>query len=162
MVSTDTVVVVGRTVSSRQGRKFQIPAWHSLRPPQWGCLDTSLPPNEGRSLDSHSLTPIMSKVGGFFFSVVLGWSRAGIVCLATFSVLCLREQAFVRVLFLSVPIGVFMPGKSHGPRSLVGYNPWGRKESDTTERLLCVCVCNNIFSFNNIYNVFSHLKHLNI
>ena len=34
-----------------------------------------------------------------------------------------------------------MPGKSHGPRSLVGYNPWGLKESDTTERLLCVCVC---------------------
>ena len=28
-----------------------------------------------------------------------------------------------------------MPGKSHGPRSLVGYNPWGRKESDMTERL---------------------------
>ena len=22
----------------------------------------------------------------------------------------------------------------------MGYNPWGRKESDTTERLLCVCV----------------------
>ena len=30
---------------------------------------------------------------------------------------------------------VFMPGKSHGLRSLVGYCPWGRKESDTTERL---------------------------
>ena len=28
-----------------------------------------------------------------------------------------------------------MPGKSHGWRSLVGYSPWGRKESDTTERL---------------------------
>jgi len=28
-----------------------------------------------------------------------------------------------------------LPGKSHGPRSLVGYCPWGRKESDTTERL---------------------------
>jgi len=26
-------------------------------------------------------------------------------------------------------------GKSHGQRSLVGYSPWGRKESDTTERL---------------------------
>ena len=37
------------------------------------------------------------------------------------------------------PTPVFMPGKSHGPRSLVGYNPWGHKESDTTERLLCVC-----------------------
>ena len=26
-------------------------------------------------------------------------------------------------------------GKSHGRRSLIGYSPWGRKESDTTERL---------------------------
>ena len=39
------------------------------------------------------------------------------------------------------PTPVFMPGKSHGLRSLVGYNPRGRKESDTTEWLLCVCVC---------------------
>ena len=30
---------------------------------------------------------------------------------------------------------VFLPGESHGRRSLVGYSPWGRKESDTTERL---------------------------
>ena len=28
-----------------------------------------------------------------------------------------------------------MPGKSHGLRSLVGCSPWGREESDTTERL---------------------------
>ena len=27
------------------------------------------------------------------------------------------------------------PGESHGQRSLVGYSPWGHKESDTTERL---------------------------
>ena len=26
---------------------------------------------------------------------------------------------------------VFLPGKSHGLRSLVGYRPWGHKESDT-------------------------------
>ena len=26
-----------------------------------------------------------------------------------------------------------LPGESHGQRSLVGYSPWGRKESDTTE-----------------------------
>ena len=38
------------------------------------------------------------------------------------------------------PTPVFTPGKSHGSRSLVGYNPQGHKESDTTERLLCVCV----------------------
>ena len=30
---------------------------------------------------------------------------------------------------------VFLPGESHGQRSLVGYNPWGRKESDMTEQL---------------------------
>ena len=31
------------------------------------------------------------------------------------------------------PTPVFLPGKSHGGRSLVGYCPWGRKESDMTE-----------------------------
>ena len=33
------------------------------------------------------------------------------------------------------PTPVFLPGESHGRRSLVGYSPWGRKESDTTEWL---------------------------
>ena len=33
------------------------------------------------------------------------------------------------------PIPVFLPGKSHGRRDLVGYSPWGRKEWVTTERL---------------------------
>ena len=33
------------------------------------------------------------------------------------------------------PLPVFLPGESHGRRRLVGYSPWGRKESDTTERL---------------------------
>ena len=31
------------------------------------------------------------------------------------------------------PTPVFLPGESHGRRSLVGYSPRGRKESDTTE-----------------------------
>ena len=33
------------------------------------------------------------------------------------------------------PTPVLLPGKSHGWRSLVGYSPWGHKESDTTEWL---------------------------
>ena len=33
------------------------------------------------------------------------------------------------------PTLVFLPGKSHGQRSLAGYSPWGREEMDTTERL---------------------------
>ena len=31
------------------------------------------------------------------------------------------------------PTPVFLSGKVHGQRSLVGYSPWCRKESDTTE-----------------------------
>ena len=34
-----------------------------------------------------------------------------------------------------LPIPVFLPGEFHGQRSLVSYRLWGRKESDTTERL---------------------------
>ena len=30
------------------------------------------------------------------------------------------------------PTPVFLPGKCHGQRSLVGYSPWGCKESDMT------------------------------
>ena len=33
------------------------------------------------------------------------------------------------------PIPVFLPGESHGQRSLVGYSPRGLKESDTAEWL---------------------------
>ena len=33
------------------------------------------------------------------------------------------------------PTPVLLPGKSHGQRSLVGCSPWGRQESDTSERL---------------------------
>ena len=33
------------------------------------------------------------------------------------------------------PPSVLLPGKSHGRRSLGGCSPWGRYESDTTERL---------------------------
>ena len=32
------------------------------------------------------------------------------------------------------PTPVFWPGESHGQRSLAGYSPWGRKDSDTAER----------------------------
>ena len=31
------------------------------------------------------------------------------------------------------PTPVFLPGKFHGQRSLLGYSPWGLKELDMTE-----------------------------
>ena len=30
---------------------------------------------------------------------------------------------------------VFLPGKSHGQRSLAGHSPWGHKESDRTKAI---------------------------
>jgi len=42
------------------------------------------------------------------------------------------------------PTPVFLPGKSHEQRSLVGYIPWGRRESNTTEQL-------HFLSFFHIY-----------
>ena len=33
------------------------------------------------------------------------------------------------------PTPVFLPGELHGQRRLVGYSPWGCKESDMTKRL---------------------------
>ena len=38
---------------------------------------------------------------------------------------------------------VFVTGKFHGQRSLVGYGPWGRKDLDTSER---TCKGNNLGS----------------
>ena len=49
------------------------------------------------------------------------------------------------------PTLVFLPGKSHGQRSLVGYSPWSWKESDTTEGLsTCIfdhCMVKEFFLF---------------
>ena len=44
------------------------------------------------------------------------------------------------------PTPVFLPGKSHGRRSVVGYSPWCRKESDTTERLHFHLIIHFIYS----------------
>ena len=38
------------------------------------------------------------------------------------------------------PTSVFWPGKSHGQRSLVGYSPWGCKESDIAEQITAATV----------------------
>ena len=49
---------------------------------------------------------------------------------------------------------VFLPGKSHGWRSLVGYSLWGHKESDMTEHAYiqlygkrCQIVIINLFGY---------------
>ena len=40
-----------------------------------------------------------------------------------------------------LPTLVFLSGKSHGQRSLMGYSPQGHKELDTTENLCILATC---------------------
>ena len=44
-----------------------------------------------------------------------------------------NREMFTLILWQPTP--VLLPGESHGQRSLVGYSPWGWKESGTIERL---------------------------
>ena len=60
------------------------------------------------------------------------------------------------------PTPVFLPGKSHGQRSLVGYCPWGCKASDMTEQLSTHTI-SSTFSFSmKLYPLwtFTFLFHL--
>ena len=59
------------------------------------------------------------------------------------------------------PTPVFLSGKSHGRRRLVGYNPWDAKESDTTKRLHFLslsnrwkshCMCSLVLDLKNNFN----------
>ena len=43
------------------------------------------------------------------------------------------------------PTLVFMPGKSHGQKSLAGYSPWSRKQSDTPKRLALSLSLSHLF-----------------
>ena len=50
---------------------------------------------------------------------------------------------------------VFLPGKSHGQSSLLGYSPWGCKELDTTEQLHYLSICEGVLeSFITILHCF--------
>ena len=51
---------------------------------------------------------------------------------------CTNNNNFIRLntmpwRWAQQPTPVFLPGELHGQRGLVGYSPWGRKESDMTE-----------------------------
>ena len=45
-------------------------------------------------------------------------------------IICLSQDGAVASCFATPG---FLPGESHGQRSLAGYCPWDRKESDTAE-----------------------------
>ena len=89
--------------------------------------------NKKFQVDFHVFLPWISVSSAYLLSLTSTFS-------GSLPIYC---QWFFQIWFLSLepwrrqwhPTLVLLPGKSHGWRSLVGYSPWGRKESDTTERL---------------------------
>ena len=67
----------------------------------------------------------------FVYGMISFFCMQIFTCASTISPLC-NLGIFLKV---RQPNPVFLPGESHGRRSLEGYSPRGRKESDTTERL---------------------------
>ena len=59
------------------------------------------------------------------FAIIFSHSEG---CLFTLLIVSFRRRRWH-------PTPVLLPGKSYGWRSLVGCSPWGREDSDTTERL---------------------------
>ena len=75
------------------------------------------------------------------FHETMGFWEASLVT-QTVKNLPAMQQTWVRSLGWEEPwrrerllTAVLLPGEFHGQRNLVGYNPGGHKESDTTERL---------------------------
>ena len=72
-------------------------------------------------------------------STSLAWGGSGHTSsLIDAAVQCSSVQSLSRVRLFAIPwhpTPVLLPGISHGQRSLVGCSPWGREESDMTERL---------------------------
>ena len=83
---------------------------------------TSEPPGKPAEVHKEGRINIWKEINLIFFHLVLR-------CLLGISFLLMNWRRKWQ------PTPVFLPGKSHGWRSLVGYSPWGHKESDTTERL---------------------------
>ena len=125
----------------------------------WGCVPASLPrashypvsPGGGRwswwkrltwsvwsSLISGSLGLVMFELTYSLLERSSAWLKWWRICLQCKRYRRCRFDPWVRKILWRrkwQPIPVFLPGKPHGWRSIVGYNPWGRKESDTTESL---------------------------
>ena len=113
-------------------------SWASCQSRDWTCM--SYVSYIGRRVLYHShllgspwAIIICSFVEGIRLSRWLRWWRICLQCKRTEFDPWLRKIPLRRKW---QPTPVFLPGESHGQRSLVGYHPWGRKESDVTEQLI--------------------------
>ena len=76
--------------------------------------------------------------------------------------MCVCVCVYIHIIYICIyilktwqPTPVFLPGESHGQRSLVDYSPWGRKESDMTE--VTEHTCTHIYICSQSYfNICTH------
>ena len=61
-----------------------------------------------------------------------------------------------------LPTPVFLPGEFHRHRSLEGYNPWGCKESDTTEQLTLSDTRYVKVNFSDFWSLVPHVRCLEV
>ena len=76
--------------------------------------------------------PVVSVINFGKFSVIITFNVSSFRSLSLF---LLVFPLYIHWRRKWQPTPVLLPGEFHGRRSLVGYSPWGRGESDTTERL---------------------------
>ena len=98
--------------------------WSRLPFPLSGDLS-----NPGIKLASPALQAdslLLSHQGSPFHNILIMQNKLHGLFVCTYNLYCRRKWQ---------PTPVLLPGKSNGWKSLVGYSPWGHKESDTTERL---------------------------
>ena len=72
-------------------------------------------------------------IGYFHILAVVNSAAMNIGVYMSFSIMVSSGYIYQRRQWHPTP--VLLPGKSHGWGTLEGCSPWGRKESDTTERL---------------------------
>ena len=134
-------------------------------------LGTQSPPSSPRAAEGADTTfvPPRGRAGIWAQSCPLhpsspGWATAlsGLPLSAPF------HQMFVIICEIGVhlvleyerrewqPTPEFLPGESHGQRSLAGHSPRGRKESDTTERLAHTRWGNNTLRAGAVLSSFPH------
>ena len=114
----------------------ELPWWFSGKESACHVGDLDLIPGLGRSPRERNGNPLQHSClenpmdRGAWWAAVHGVARVGhdwATSLSLFTFMHWRRKW--------QPTPVFLPGESQGWGSLVGYSPWGRQESDTTETL---------------------------
>ena len=127
----------GKWIKDHRGSQWSKTCSPSLSSCRFFLLPPLYPPVCAAML---SLQPWSPPLGVLLFGLMLPWTS---LMAQRVKRLSARQEPRVRYLGQEdppwrrkwQPIPVLLPGKSHGWVSLLGYSPWGREESDTTERL---------------------------